>query len=438
MAPSECDLPSPARGAPFTGAAEVGKAAVQAAYFVFVALIPLETVNTLKTGGTGTFTFSKMAGLMLFGLAFLNRKICLRTIPAAFWMVAWYLAAFSLSQLWIPRDLYGFFYDSQSTMIQMAAVFLISANLFVEADFRRALLRFYGWWMCLVAVGMMAGVCGGVFAGNGGRIAILGQDPNVSAGFFALGAICIAGDPWVFAPKWFLARLPLALVGVGTLLAAILETGSRGGLIVFGVGTLGLVLCGGKGSRAKRLLIAGVVVGVLAGMVAREFRQRTDTATRLTDAWEKGDNAGRTQIYQTAWQMFLEKPFLGYGAANNFYTLGIRLNYVSDYYGNFHRDTHNLLLAVLTEVGLIGAAPFIAAILYALIKAWRYGSHADDALPFALMLGQIAINTSLTGYHQKLFWIMFAAAVACGLELDASRKPRGERPPSLGRGGLAA
>jgi O-antigen ligase len=116
--------------------------------------------------------------------------------------------------------------------------------------------------------------------------------------------------------------------------------------------------------------------------------------------------------------MVREKPLLGYGGANNYYKLGAASNFASG--DIFYRDTHNLPLAVLTEVGFIGAAPFLAAILFALWTAWRYGRRTDDALPFALMLTQITMNLSLTGYHQKLFWIVFAAAVACGMGGDAA------------------
>ena len=438
MTPSERDG-APAAGQAshaFSGdSAGVGKRVVQAVYYAFVLWIPLETMNAMKNGDSG-FTFSKMLGLLLFGLAIVNRRLCFRRATLAFWLVAWYLAACALSQLWVPGNLDARFRDNQITLIQMAALFLISTNLFEDADFRASLLRFYGWWISVVGVGMMLGVVGGVFAGTGGRISILGQDPNVAAGFFALGGICIAGDSRMFASRWFIVRILLSLLAVSALLMAILQTGSRGGLIVFVAGILGLVLCGGKATRMKRLLIAGAVIGALGVMIVREFQQGTDTATRLIDSWDKGDTAGRTQIYDVAWEMVRERPLPGYGATNNYSRLGVLLNYSAG--DIFFRDTHNLLLAVLTEVGIIGAAPFLAAIFYALWQAWRYGRKTDDGLPFALMCAQLVINTSLTGYHQKLLWIVFAAAVASGLELDDARKPRSIHSMLPGAGAVAA
>lgn len=395
--------------------------AVRAAYYAFLLWIPIETIAFLKTGGDGGgITLSRFLGFLLFGLALIEWRTCFRKIPAAFWMLAWYLAAYTASQLWIPRELDARFSEQRMTLLQMAALFLISANLFADSEFRGSLLRFYGWWVSLVAVGMMLGIFGGQFRNAAGRSSISEQDPNVAAGFFALGAICLAGDSRIFTSRSFGPRLFMTLLAISALILAILRTGSRGGLIVFVTGILGLAVCGAAATRAKRALIAGAVIGVFGIMVFREFRQGTAAASRLSETWNQGDTAGRTKIYEAAWSMVREKPFMGHGGAKNLFTLGAHLNRTS---GNFYyRDTHNLLLAVLTEVGLIGAVPFLAAILYALWKGWRYGRLTGDAVPFALVCAQITINTSLTGYQEKLFWIVLAAAVACGLELDAAER----------------
>jgi O-antigen ligase len=163
-------------------------------------------------------------------------------------------------------------------------------------------------------------------------------------------------------------------------------------------------------------------------MVLREFQQGTVTASRLSSAWIDGDTAGRTTIYKAAWSMFLEKPLMGYGGVNNFAMLGVHLNFADG--DMFYRSTHNLLLALLTEVGLVGAVPFLAAIIYAVWKAWRYGRRSDDGMPFALMCALVTINVSLTWDHAKIFWIIVAAAAACGSE---RRPPFPENPAQAGR-----
>jgi O-antigen ligase len=392
--------------------------AVRAVYYAFMILIPIETLNL--RGDKAGFSPSKLMGLVLFGLVLVNWRSSIRKLPAAFWLIAWYVAVYSFSQLGMPRALDARFRENQATLIQMVALFLISANLFMDAGFRQRLMRFFGWWISLVAVGMNFGYVGGKLAAMEGRATLLGQDPNGAAGLFAIGAICLAGALREFAAKRQVVRFALAVVGVFSLVIGILQTGSRGGLIDILAGVVALSVCGAKESRRARLLIVGAFIGLLAVLVVREFRQGTETATRLTDTWENGDTAGRTPIYDVAWEMFLERPLLGYGGTNNFTELGERLKFSNgpDYY----RDTHNLLLAVLTEVGLVGGIPFFAAILYAVWSAWRFGRRRDDSVPFALMIALISINSSLTWDHQKMSWIVLGAAVACGLEMDRGEK----------------
>jgi O-antigen ligase len=230
----------------------------------------------------------------------------------------------------------------------------------------------------------------------------------VAAGLFALAAVCLAGDPRLFGPKRPQLRLIAAVLAITVLILAILKTGSRGGLIGFAIGILALGACAGKATRARRLLIAGAVIGALLLLVGYEFSQGTEAAARLDAAWSRGDTAGREAIWKVCWAMFQEKPFFGYGVANNLLTLGTQVNFP-------FRDTHNFFLGVLTQVGLVGALPLIGAIFHALWLAWRYGGRTGNGLPFALMAALIFLIVPTTAYHLKTFWIIFASAAACGI-----------------------
>ena len=251
-----------------------------------------------------------------------------------------------------------------------------------------------------------------------GRTSLGAQDPNVTAGFFAMGAACLVGDRRLFAPGRSKAASAAALVMMGVLIYGILSTGSRGGLMAFAAGVLALGACGGKGNRKRNILIAGAAIVVLGLMIRREFQAGTTTSARLDRAWNEGDTAGRTLIWDMAWEMFRERPLLGYGGVNNFFTLGTRMNFP-------FRNTHNLLLAVLTEVGLIGGIPFFAAVLYVTWLAWRHGGLTGEAVPFALMAVQLTINASITGKDDKLFWVVLAAAAACRSSIRVKVEERG-------------
>ena len=277
-------------------AVPVGKRALQAVYYALVLWIPIETIATIKNDDGSTVAFSRILGLILFGLALVNRRICFRRIPAVFWLIAWYLVVFSATQLWIPAGLDKAFREKQMTLIQMAGLFLISANLMSEEKFRGGLLRFYGWWVTAIAAAMMLGAFGAPSVEMAGRGSILGQDPNVAAVYFALGAVCLAGDPRMLAPRRFGARVVAALLAISVLIMAILQTGSRGGLLVFLTGFAGLAVCGTPATRKMRGLVAGAVLVVLGGLVLWQFQQVTPTALRLNAAWTQGDTADERDL----------------------------------------------------------------------------------------------------------------------------------------------
>lgn len=397
---------APASAAAPVRPVSLGLRAVEAAYWLFVLSIPLETILYFQSDEhpDSTVSVARVVGILLFGLAFAQWRSCFKKIPAAFWMIAWYFAAFSLSQLYIPGHLFPKFHEAQVTLIQMTALFLLSYNLFLDERLRDRVLRLYGWWTVMVAVLMLSGVLGVQFASEG-RESVLQQDPNVAAGMLTLGALCIMADPKLISADRKAARIVASAGGVVILLTAILRTGSRGGLLAFAVGVLALGLCAGKATRKARLAIMAAVLGLGGVMVAQEFARGTDTAARLKRTWEEGDTAGRTEIFDTAWTMFKQKPLEGYGGADNRFELGARLNFPD-------RDTHNTYLHILTEVGLLGGAPFLLALLEALRRSWKAGRKRGDALPFALMCSLLMINTSITGIREKLFWIVFAVAVA--------------------------
>lgn len=407
---------APAVAAP--RAAGGGGRTARALLYAFVLLIPIETVDFLGGGGDGrVVTLSRIAGGLLLGAALADWRRGVRRVPAAFWLIAWYVAAYSLSQLRVPPRLDSLFLAKQVILVYSLGLFLVAANLFRDSAFRSAILRFYGWWTALVAAGMLAGVFGTVYLGEAGRDTILGQDPNVAAGFFAAAAVCLAGDPGLTRRALSL-RGALSLAAVAGLVLAIIHTGSRGGLAVFVAGAAGLALCGSRATRGTRALMAAGALAVLGALMVREFQNRTIVAGRLINTWESGDTAGRGQIYGAAWKLVQERPLLGYGGANNFSRLGEELNHPEGRV--FYRDTHNLPLAVLTEVGIVGAAPLAAAVLLLLLQAWRHGRRTGDARPFALMCAVLALNASLTGSNQNLFWVVLAAAAACGMETETA------------------
>lgn len=387
--------------------------AVQAVYYGLVLSIPLETVLYFKTdeGASSGISISRVLGIVLFALSLIQRRGCFNRLPAAFWMVCWYFAAFTVSELWVPAQLTGRFRELQLTLAQSAVLFAISVNLFDDEAFRRRLFQLFGWGMFAAALAMLGGVLG-IDLDAAGRGTFGAENPNSVGAMFALGALCLAGDlarrdERSRSPAAFATVLGVAILGVG-----IMRTGSRGALTALLAGFAGLAICGEQGSLKKRALLTLALLSGLGLMIRREFQYSTPMAERLQLTVDEGDTAGRTGIYDAAWTMFEERPLFGFGGANNRFVLGAQLNYAYRDTGAVDRDTHNTYLAVLTEVGLVGGLPFLAALLLAWVHAWRHGRRTGDGLPFALMCALLVSSASGTGTRQKLFWIVFAAAAA--------------------------
>lgn len=410
-APPAARAPAAETGSPF------GLKAVRAAFYAFVLSIPFETLLYVQDQNQrdSTVSVSRIVGIVLLGLALVSRRACFKRFPKVFWLTAWYVGVFTFSQLWIPSGLDARFAELRLTLVQMLVLLVISFNLLSDGGFRERLLRAYGWGVALVAAGMLLGLLGvQLDPGVETRATLAQQNPNVVAGLFAFAALCVAGDPLVLGPRRKAWRVLAALGACAVLGLAILRTGSRGGLLAFCAGILALGACGGKATRKARAAAVAALLCLVGGLVYREFQRGSSAAERLEKTWDQGDTAGRTGIYDAAWSMFLDRPFLGYGGANNRRVLATYLDYADDEAMNADRDTHNVYLAVLTETGLVGGLPFLAALLLALWGAWRAGRERGDALPFALMCALLVMNASETGSREKIFWIVLAAAAASG------------------------
>ena len=77
-------------------------------------------------------------------------------------------------------------------------------------------------------------------------------------------------------------------------------------------------------------------------------------------------------FFSAAWEMFLEKPLIGWGPANNISELGSRLGL-----GSAIGMPHNVYLWLLTETGLLGTVPFLAG----LWLCWRRGMEGTSWQP---------------------------------------------------------
>lgn len=365
----------------------------------------------------------------VFLLATLTRpSLCYRRPPAAFWLFAIYMCvlvvSFVVNGAEYPEDTLKTFL----TRSLLVLIFLPAYNLMRDPRVARHCLIIFGVACALLAVLTLTSIVGMSDVAKA-RVTAFGQNPNRSAlfmgsGILALVAASLGGVRPPFRPR--LLALGLAAVAA----AAQLGTGSRGSLLALVAGLWALTL-GGRGFKLRFRNALLSLVGLTA--VAWAALQSPVMARRLEHA-QQGDFAGREEIFPLAWGMVQERPLFGWGPAGNSYELAMR---ISD---GVHvtRDTHNLVLEVLTTVGIVGTLPFFAALALCVLGAWRARHGPMGIGPFALCAAILVANMSGNYIGLKLTWFVLALAMASGRLFAPSPEPVPAPPPLRRRWSLPA
>lgn len=392
-------------------AAERFPAAVRWSLYLFAFSLPFEMPNHSLPVDNPTATAS------IFLLAtLLAPKRCYGRMP---WAAVWFgvfLYVFAVASALANPFHLGEALKFFSWLLQLWLVLWAGSNVLrAERIARSAILSlgagaFVRASMQLVGLGRTSHA---VWTG-GERVTAFGQNANMAAmvlgaGIIGLVGLAASGRRTLPFPRLFVWPM-CAAIGV-----AMIQTGSRGGLLALTVG-LCVFLLGAKGARtrARNTVIAVFAIAFLGVMADRSTMMRS----RLEDSAETGTMAGREHIYPAAWAMFKERPVLGWGPVNNKYVLGGRLAEQL----RRRRDTHNLLLEVLTSTGVVGAIPFMLVLALGIrgcLQA-RHGPHG--ALPLAFMSAVLVANSSGNWIASKLLWVVLAFAIAAGAEAAAARR----------------
>jgi O-antigen ligase len=233
--------------------------------------------------------------------------------------------------------------------VKVVLVFLLLTHALSSP---RLLRRFT--WLIVAAMGYIA--ARGVFDYVRGENLLLGRlqgavpglvgNPNdlamnmvVFLPFAAFGAI---------APGRRLARLGAGLVVI-LMLATAVFTKSRGGFL--GLAVVGLLIL----VQARRLK-PGLVIGALVGALVIVPLLPASVWTRASsifnaDEDDTGSRAARQTLLEEGWKTFLERPLTGVGA-------GQFQNYNPPERREPWRETHNVELQVLAEIGILGGVTF--------------------------------------------------------------------------------
>lgn len=202
-----------------------------------------------------------------------------------------------------------------------------------------------------------------ILQGNNIRFPSFFQDPQkyaqfLSAGFF----VSLIQTKARNSTKSTFYILPI------TILAALLFSGGRAGLLglILGVGLI--VLLGNS-----RYRIAIVVAAIAITLVSAQYAEQMSIFNRestVSDAYEF-----RFEIWKDAFEIFKSHPFFGIGIGN--YAAYVSIHNPDQYWVASNVYTaydhpESGYLKLLTEYGLIGFVLFFSMILYPVIKGVQY------------------------------------------------------------------
>lgn len=377
------------------------KPVIRFAFYAFVVSLAVETIDI----GIPVELTSIFGGL-LFLAAFAQPGLFFRQPPAAFLFFILYLCQCAIMILLLD-DPHG----AETTRYllvfsQLLVMCWISYALMRHARVARTALLMLAASCLILAFMQVTGIATRApeYLTKSGRMTVFGFHPNNIARIFDLGLITLIGfsfgtDKHSLRPR-LIVLLSCALIGI-----AVVQTGSRGGLLALGTGLLVFALAGKRvGVRIRNAVIVLLALGFFTFVTI----ESEVTKRRFESAVQQGELARRERIYPTAWQMILEKPVVGWGPVTSSYELGRRLGHPREP----SKNSHNLILEILNVTGLVGAALFFTGTGLAVLAAWKARHRAHGLLPLALLLTVLAANMSGLWHFNKLHWIVVAYAIA--------------------------
>lgn len=375
---------------------------LQGGLYLLVASIPFEYPERTIPLEIPTLT----GAVFLLG-TWLHPKRCYGLLPAPALWFGTYLVALLLSIVLGQRERAAEALSELVVMLQGVLVFLTASNLMRDEKVaRRALVTLVAACSVRAALPLLGfgRTTSAVWTG-GERISALGQNANSAAMILAAGLVALIGLALLHrrksAPGLILAGGLAVLLG-----QAILETGSRGGLVALLGGVMVFALAADTWQHRLR---NGAIAILAVSLLTFAALQLPVMKNRLRDTATTGNLAGREQLYPALWNMFLEKPALGWGPIGNNYELALRVGERD----RQSRAAHNLVLELLTAGGLVAAVPFLIGAWLSVRGAWQArGQHG--VLPLALFCSLFLANMSGDWGASKLLWLVLAYAFVSG------------------------
>ncbi len=369
--------------------------------------------------GFGPIRMGRVIAVMIT-LVMAARIAFSRWRPAAFDLRAWlpvtvfFLYAF-VSAFWSTELTAGWFFGISQLYLALT-YFLLFLTFTTDEPRLHRLMRL---WVLVGAPIALLGVIG--FAGFGGRIIGFTGGPNVYA-VYLMEAMPISV---VLIRREVTTRGRMLFAGVLLIyLAALVATGSRGGLVSCGAMAVYIFVTLPGLSRRRRM--ASIVLGGIA-IVGGILLAAIINPDRFSLAGFVGDaGAGRAEIWNAAVQTVNERPVFGSGIST-FRTQVLDLltkvsGGSSDVIGLIRQGeiadagklgVHNMYLELLLDTGIVGLALWGVAYVAVAFNLWKMrGTRwAEWAWAFlGIHLGRLVNGLFDTQYNQKMHWVVYGFA----------------------------
>jgi putative inorganic carbon (HCO3(-)) transporter len=393
------------------------------------------------SSSTGSASFIKVAGLLLFGSWYAQRLVGTARARAAVARIPTNLVV-SVVALALWSALSVTWAESSGVAITSTLSFVLNMLLLpitMVAVRRREHLH---WVLAAFLIGAVISTAYGFISPlSQGRVEGGIGDANEQA------AVLVAAIPIALALGNAMRRPALRLLcwGGGVFcLIGVFTTLSRGGLIALGCVTVGAVAFGGRWRGKAAALLAVTVLGTVTyyfALAPLAARQRVTSAT----------TSGRSDIWRVGWRMVEAHPWIGSGSGNFqeaaiHYVQGIGSITSANLIVNVPHVAHNIYLELLADLGIPGLLAFLGVAGFsalAVAKAARrfeqQGDREMELVARCLLLSVVAFMSAdffLSGEFSKQLWLTFALCPAVLALSGAGRSAEAasaEAPPPRAR-----
>jgi O-antigen ligase len=390
--------------------------AVRRFFLLFAFTIPFEPIELIS----GILSPARISGVLFFVscLFFCPRK-CFSRAPRAMWWFLGFVVVYMFNVMALDAIVDELLL-SLTTLTQLIVLLLTSSALLEDKKLAREVLLIFAIATIALAFGVMLelpGFSGGFVTREmegGVRATPLGYSANDLGAIATLGIVTLIGLGLNIHIRSSWIRLIL-VASTLPLMVLLIDSGSRSGVVALVMGVSFLLLPLGRANKKRSFAVAIAAAALIGGA----FIVVNDPllSARWTVTIEKGDMAGRQDLFPLAGEMIAERPIFGWGLIESRYELARR-----NYRPQGDRDSHNLLLYLLVTFGVCGTFPFMTGVWLCLRSAWVGRAGDLGLLPLSLLISVLTTNMANTWLYKKPMWLILALALAAAHHVGPRRQ----------------